>query len=218
MKKRISLLLALVLMLGCLPALGEGFAADYAAMNEAAASVLILTMYDKDDKELGKASGFMVFDDRHAVTTWLAISSAARIEVETDEGKKLGAFKVLGCDSACNLAILAFDESTGLQPLALNETRDVRRGAACVSIGAQNGVNSIRTGNIATFFRVQGFDLIQFTAPISEGASGGALLDEEGKVAAVTMFGISGEIGYTVVQNMNFALSIHHLMDVWAFC
>ena len=78
MKKRISLLLALVLMLGCLPALGEGFAADYAAMNEAAASVLILTMYDKDDKELGKASGFMVFDDRHAVTTWLAISSAAR--------------------------------------------------------------------------------------------------------------------------------------------
>lgn len=47
MKKRISLLLALVLMLGCLPALGEGFAADYAAMNEAAASVLILTMYDK---------------------------------------------------------------------------------------------------------------------------------------------------------------------------
>lgn len=218
MKKRISLLLALVLMLGCLPALGEGFAADYAAMNEAAASVLILTMYDKDDKELGKASGFMVFDDRHAVTTWLAISSAARIEVETDEGKKLGAFKVLGCDSACNLAILAFDESTGLQPLVLNETGDVRRGAACVSIGAQNGVNSISTGNIATFFRVQGFDLIQFTAPISEGASGGALLDEEGKVAAVTMFGISGEIGYTVVQNMNFALSIHHLMDVWAFC
>ena len=43
MKKRISLLLALVLMLGCLPALGEGFAPDYAAMNEAAASVLILT-------------------------------------------------------------------------------------------------------------------------------------------------------------------------------
>ena len=79
MKKRISLLLALVLMLGCLPALGEGFAADYAAMNEAAASVPILTMYDKDDKELGKASGFMVFDDRHAVTTWLAISSAARV-------------------------------------------------------------------------------------------------------------------------------------------
>ena len=92
------------------------------------------------------------------------------------------------------------------------------KGTQAEIICAKLNIPSISTGNIATFFRVQGFDLIQFTAPISEGASGGALLDEEGKVAAVTMFGISGEIGYTVVQNMNFALSIHHLMDVWAFC
>lgn len=218
MKKRISLLLALVLALGCLPVLGEGFATDYAAMNEAAASVLVLTMYDENEKELGKASGFMVFDDRHAATTWLAVSSAVRIEAETDDGRKLGAIRVLGCDSECNLAIIAFDEPTGLPPLTLNESGEVRRGAACVSIGAQNGVNSISTGNIATFFCVQGLNLIQFTAPISEGASGGALLDEEGRVAAVTMFGISGEIGYTVVQNMNFALSVRHLMDVWIFC
>ena len=96
MKKLISLFLALTLALGCLPALGEGFAADYAAMNEAAASVLVLTLYDDKDKEIGTASGFMAFDDRHAVTT-LAAVSAARIEAETDEGEKLGGIRVLGC-------------------------------------------------------------------------------------------------------------------------
>lgn len=218
MKKTLSLLLALLMALGVLSALSESFASDYAAMNEAAASVLVMTLYDEEDKEIGKASGFMAFDGRHAVTTWLAVSTAARIEIVTDEGQKLGAFKLLGCDSDCNIAILAFDEDTNLKPLALLEEGSARRAAACVSIAGQNGVNAINTGNIATTFSVQGLDLIQFTAPISNGASGGALLDENGLVAGVTMFGLSGEIGYTVVQNMNFALSVKHVIELWDFC
>ncbi|MBQ6645122.1 MAG: trypsin-like peptidase domain-containing protein [Clostridia bacterium] len=218
MKKTLSLLLALLMALGVLSALSESFASDYAAMNEAAASVLVMTLYDEEDKEIGKASGFMAFDGRHAVTTWLAVSTAARIEIVTDEGQKLGAFKLLGCDSDCNIAILAFDEDTNLKPLALLEEGNARRAAACVSIAGQNGVNAINTGNIATTFSVQGLDLIQFTAPISDGASGGALLDENGLVAGVTMFGLSGEIGYTVVQNMNFALSVKHVNELWDFC
>ncbi len=217
MKKLISLTLALLLALACLPALGEGFASDYAAMNEAAASVLVLTMYDENGKELGTASGFIAFDESHAVTSF-AVLEAARVEAVSDEGQALGPVKVLGCDSDCNLAILAFDEPTGLKPLEFNDSGTVRRGAACVSIGAQNGVNSITTGHIATAFTVKGLDLIQFTATISEGASGGALLDENGKVAAVTMFGLSGQIGYTVVQNMNFALSARHVTELWGFC
>ncbi|MBQ4227699.1 MAG: trypsin-like peptidase domain-containing protein, partial [Clostridia bacterium] len=218
MKKLLSLFLALMLALSCLYVQAESFASDYAAMNDAAASVLVLTLYDENDKELGTASGFMAFDERHAVTTWLAVSSAKRIKAVSDEGKELGAFKLLGCDSDCNLAILAFDESTGLKPLPLNAEEGVKRGAACVSIGAQNGYNSITTGNIANSFTMEGMDLIQFTASISDGASGGALLDENGKVAAVTMFGLSGEIGYTVVQNMNFALSARHIAELWYYC
>ena len=218
MRKLLSLFLALMLALSCLYVQAESFASDYAAMNDAAASVLVLTLYDENDKELGTASGFMAFDERHAVTTWLAVSSAKRIKAVSDEGKELGAFKLLGCDSDCNLAILAFDEPTGLKPLPLNAEEGVRRGAACVSIGAQNGYNSITTGNIANSFTMEGMDLIQFTASISDGASGGALLDENGKVAAVTMFGLSGEIGYTVVQNMNFALSARHIAELWNYC
>ncbi len=218
MKKYLSILLAILLVLNCNTVYTEDFASDYVAMNEAAASVLVLTLYDENDKEIGTASGFMAFDDSHAVTTFLAINTAARVEVVTDEGEKLGTFKVLGCDSDCNLAIIAFDQPTGLKPLELNEEGSVNRGAACVSIGAQNGVNSITTGNVATTFTAMGLNLIQFTASIAEGASGGALLDENGKVVGITLLGISGEIGYTVVQNMNFALSVSHLMVLWNFC
>ena len=117
MRKLLSLFLALLLALSCLYVQAESFASDYAAMNDAAASVLVLTLYDENDKELGTASGFMAFEDSHAVTTWLAVSSAKRIKAVSDDGKELGAFKLLGCDSDCNLAILAFDESTGLKPL-----------------------------------------------------------------------------------------------------
>ena len=51
MKRILSLILALMLVLGCFSALGESFASDYAAMNDAAASVLVLTLYDENDKE-----------------------------------------------------------------------------------------------------------------------------------------------------------------------
>ena len=219
MKRILSALLVLMLAFAAPAALsGQPFARDYAAMNEAAASALILTAYDKDGNETVTCSGFIAFDDSHAVTTWAAVSQAASLKVVADDGTDLGETKVLGCDSDCNLAILAFGEPTGLQPLAFNESGEVRRGASCVSIGAQDGVNAINTGNISNSFSAEGLDLIQFTAPVAEGVSGSALLNENGLVAGVTMFGLSGEIGYTVVQNMNFALSVRHVTELWDYC
>ncbi len=219
MKRILSALLVLMLAFAAPAALsGQPFARDYAAMNEAAASALILTAYDKDGNETVTCSGFIAFDDSHAVTTWAAVSQAASLKVVADDGTDLGETKVLGCDSDCNLAILAFGEPTGLRPLAFNESGEVRRGASCVSIGAQDGVNAINTGNISNSFSAEGLDLIQFTAPVAEGVSGSALLNENGLVAGVTMFGLSGEIGYTVVQNMNFALSVRHVTELWDYC
>lgn len=216
MKKAFALLLALVLALGSF-AQAESFASDYAAMNEAAASVIVFTLYDEKDKELGKASGFMAFDDSHAVTTWAAVSTAARVEAVSDAGDALGSFKVQGCDSDTDLAIIAFDEPTGLAPLALSENA-VRRGAACVSIGEQSGYNSISTGNISSFISAEGYDLIQFTAPIAEGSTGGALLDEYGRVAGMTLIGLSGDFGFWVVQNMNYAVGARHIAELWELC
>lgn len=216
MKKAFALLLALVLALGSF-AQAESFASDYAAMNEAAASVIVFTLYDEKDKELGKASGFMAFDDSHAVTTWAAVSTAARVEAVSDAGDVLGSFKVQGCDSDTGLAIIAFDEPTGLAPLALSENA-VRRGAACVSIGEQSGYNSISTGNISSFISAEGYDLIQFTAPIAEGSTGGALLDEYGRVAGMTLIGLSGDFGFWVVQNMNYAVGARHIAELWELC
>ena len=216
MKKAFALLLALVLAFGSF-AQAESFASDYAAMNEAAASVIVFTLYDEKDKELGKASGFMAFDDSHAVTTWAAVSTAARVEAVSDAGDVLGSFKLQGCDSDTGLAIIAFDEPTGLAPLALSENA-VRRGAACVSIGEQSGYNSISTGNISSFISAKGYDLIQFTAPIAEGSTGGALLDEYGRVAGMTLIGLSGDFGFWVVQNMNYAVGARHIAELWELC
>ncbi|MBQ3668687.1 MAG: hypothetical protein II920_05625, partial [Clostridia bacterium] len=135
MKRITALLLVLGLLMGCL-ASAEGFANDYARMNEAAASALILALYDEKGRQTGEMSGFMAFDDSHAVTALDAVTGAAKIEITDDSGEALGTFKILGSDSDCNLAILAFDEPTGLSPLEINESGEVRRGAACVSIAA----------------------------------------------------------------------------------
>ena len=64
MKRILSALLVLMLAFAAPAALsGQPFARDYAAMNEAAASALILTAYDKDGNETVTCSGFIAFDD-----------------------------------------------------------------------------------------------------------------------------------------------------------
>ena len=215
MKRTSALFLALVLVLTMATA-EERFSRDYAAMNEAAASALIITTYDAEGKESGVCSGFIAYDSRHAVTHCDALVGAASLAVCDDLGNDLGTVRVLGADSDIGLAILSFDEDTHLPALPLNDGGEVMRGSGCVAIGAEEGFNAVNAGNISSFFDNEGISYVQFTAPISQNAKGGALLDDEGRVAGMIL--TSYESPYVVAQNLNFALNIRHVNELWAYC
>ncbi len=216
MKRILAILLVLLLLSAGFAETADGFGSDYAAMNRAAGSALILVKKGAGGKELGVYSGFMAFDGKHALTVTEALDGASSLTAFDDAGNKLSGVKVLAADSDIGIAILAFDKKTALEPLALKTDAEIKRGTPCISIAADGKLNAINSGNISAFFTDKGVSYVQFTAPLSANATGGALFDDAGRVVGVTVSGY--ESPYGKVQNLNFAVDISHAQDLWELC
>lgn len=75
------------------------------------------------------------------------------------------------------------------------------RGQKVVAIGSPLGLfNSVSDGIISGFRTIRDVDMIQFTAPISHGSSGGAVLNMFGEVIGISTAGIDDG------QNINLAM------------
>ena len=75
------------------------------------------------------------------------------------------------------------------------------RGQKVVAIGSPLGLfNSVSDGIISGFREIDTVDMIQFTAPISHGSSGGAVLNMQGEIIGISTAGFDGG------QNINLAV------------
>ena len=81
------------------------------------------------------------------------------------------------------------------------KTAPLVRGQKVVAIGSPLGLfNSISDGIVSGFREINGIPMIQFTAPISSGSSGGALLDMYGRLVGLIT------AGFDKGQNLNLAV------------
>ena len=75
------------------------------------------------------------------------------------------------------------------------------RGQKVVAIGSPLGLfNSVSDGIISGFRTIGDVDMIQFTAPISSGSSGGAVLNMQGEIIGIST------AGFDSGQNINLAV------------
>lgn len=203
MKKAGLLSLVLFLMI-TLTAYADGFSTDVDAINEAAKSVLMLSIYDANDELIATASGFVVKNNMLLLTNYHVIEDARYLMGHSDDGFEYIINKVYLADPEKDLALLGFYSPTNLTPLELSGD-EVKRAESVVAIGSPKGLlNTVSMGNVSALFEDHGIYYIQFTAPISSGSSGGALFNDDGKVIGIsTMTYDDGG----VVQNLNFAVS-----------
>lgn len=212
MKKAVCLLLALCTLLSMYAVSESGFALDAARINEAAKSVVKLEQRDEDGNVIALASGFAAIAPGLVVTSALVVQSGEELVAVSDDGETLAVSGVLGVNTDSDIAIIALEDTDALTPLPINTEKHRLRGSDCVVIGAQGENISVSIGNMSGFFEEEDISLIQFTAPLAPGASGGPLLDEDGNVAGVTT-GFYYD-GTGVVQNLNFAVDISHALSL----
>ncbi|MBM7456517.1 hypothetical protein HNR62_002407 [Oceanisphaera litoralis] len=114
-------------------------------------------------------------------------------------------WRVTRVDPRRDLALLTLAEP--VRPLNFTHTMApfdrVRVGERVFAIGAPAGLDKTLTEGIVSALRTErGVRLIQTTAPITYGSSGGALFDAEGKLIGMTIKGVQAW------GNFNFALSM----------
>jgi S1-C subfamily serine protease len=130
---------------------------------------------------------------------------------------------VIGTDAFTDLAVLDI-EATGLLPIEQGSTTELEIGDAAIAVGNPLGLQggpSLTVGVISAFERqVQTgpnsqtdvlFGMLQTDAPITSGSSGGALVDEQGR-----LIGITSAIGVSNVgaEGIGFAIPIELVQRV----
>ena len=139
----------------------------------------------------GAGSGFVVTPDGYVMTNSHVVSNAKKIRVRSPNGETADA-QVMGDDPATDLAVVRID-ATGLAYLSIDGSLTPRVGQLAVAIGNPLGFEStVSTGVVSALgrsLRGKGNRLIdgviQHTAPLNPGNSGGPLLDGTGRVIGV---------------------------------
>lgn len=163
--------------------------------------------YKENGAGLSMGTGFFV-ENNKLVTAYHVINGAHFAKIKTPDGEIHSIKKVLGYDKFKDIAILETDFSS--QHTA-KITSDVKTGDVVYSLGSTKGYTDTFTqGIVSCEKRIlpelgNGAEYIQFTAPVSEGNSGGPVLDEYGLVAGFVA--LTNEAG----QNINFALPVSEI-------
>jgi len=135
-------------------------------------------------------AGFVINPCGILVTSLHVLGDASLITVRLAGGEVFNKVKVRAYDLARDLAVLESDRA-GLVSLPIDESRVPRPGERVVAIGHPMGLlNTVSDGIVCGVRRTRGgADLIQFTATVYHGSSGGPLLDEGGRVVGVVSIG-----------------------------
>ncbi|MCI8398478.1 MAG: trypsin-like peptidase domain-containing protein [Oscillibacter sp.] len=174
----------------------------------------------KKDLQSGEASGFFISPDGLAVTNHHALDDALRATATLVTGETYEIERVLWYDPDIDLALIRVSRTSlegELTPafacLTLSETgtADLRPGDEVYTLGNPLGLGlAVSSGIVSAVEREvenYGLPMVMNTADISQGSSGGALLNVYGHVVAVT----SG--AYTYGNNMYLAVPIDPVLD-----
>lgn len=148
-------------------------------------SVVTVLSFDGAGKQFGLGSGFIVREDGLVVTNYHVIQSASSVEIR---GKDIGSFRVKGVvavDRGMDFAVLKI-AAKDLPAIPLGNSNLVELGEGVVAIGNPKGLTgTVSAGLISQIRDDDDFAILQISAPIYPGNSGGPLINKRGDVIGV---------------------------------
>lgn len=142
-----------------------------------------------DGQVHGVGTGFIVSADGRIVTNAHVVDGADSVKVTLADGRKVDG-KVLGSDTATDIAVVKVDAGESLPTVAFGDSTALKVGQDVVAIGNPFGLgNSVTAGIVSALGRDINsgpFDnYIQTDAAINKGNSGGPLFNTEGEVVGI---------------------------------
>lgn len=173
---------------------------SYEQLASLATSVVMIKTFGEDDKVLCYGSGVILHQDGYILTNLHVVGGGKYYSVlyENDTNEYI-THQFVKYHDMHDLAILKVDRIS--HPLPVKMDGQLVRGQKIVAIGSPLGLfNSVSDGIVSGFRDIRQMSMIQFTAAISNGSSGGALLDMHGRLVGLIT------AGFDDGQNLNLAV------------
>jgi serine protease Do len=167
----------------------------------------------------GTGSGVIYSSDGYIVTNNHVVEFADKIEVTLYDNRKFAA-TIVGTDARADLAVLKIEGATNLPTLLLADSDRAKIGQWVLAVGNPLNLNSTVTAGIISakgrdIDIIKGRDaieaFIQTDAAVNPGNSGGALVDDEGRLLGINT-AISTRTGY--FQGYSFAIPVNIMTKI----
>ena len=202
-----AMYLALLLFLGAKEAVAQT-AQEIA--KKAFGSTVLLVMEDANDHHLSFGSGFFVREGEIASNLHVVKGAAKGFAKLVGEKTKYDIEGITAVDPKRDLVVLKIS-ARRWPALPIGNSDAVQVGESVYAVGNPQGFEGTFSQGIISSIREVGNDkLLQITAPISPGSSGGPVLSGKGEVIGISVAFFSGG------QNLNFAIPSNYLKTLIA--
>jgi serine protease Do len=134
------------------------------------------------------------------ITNCHIVQDARAIAIK--QGKDIRSASLVSASPDTDRCILAVEKSLASYARTVRAFDSLKIGEAVVSIGSPHGLeNTLGQGIVSGLRRADGMRVVQTTAPISPGSSGGGLFDASGNLVGITTFTLRD------AEALNFAIA-----------
>jgi len=188
----------------------------YAANVDSCVSINVSTtrnIFGQTTKTASAGSGFIITEDGYIVTNCHVVSGGGSVKVTLYDGSTYDG-AVVGSDEEFDIAVVKI-EASGLKPVVIGDSSALQVGDDVAAIGNPLGelTFSMSEGIVSCVNRminVEGtpFNMIQVTAAVNSGNSGGPLFNSYGEVVGIVSAKYSSASNGTSAEGLGFAIPI----------
>lgn len=181
----------------------------------------VVSVVTQQQPAVSRGSGYLATSDGYIVTNIGVIAGAGGMTVLVPGDGKAHEARLVDYDCQTGVAVLKIDKVSGLPTLGFADPNALQQGQVTVAVGGPFDGSAVTPGYVSAMHRVVSIpnpsapnkqlelsDIVQTSARVNSGTSGGPLLNVQGQVIAVAMSpqpasGISG-----------FGLNVADIQDV----
>lgn len=170
-------------------------------------SVVQIVTYDQEGKPLSQGSGFFISTDGAVITNKHVMEGYKSATIKTYNGQIFDVTKIIKEDpDNADIIEIGTSAPNDLSRELLLSSSLPELGESIVVIGSPLGLEQTVSDGIVSGLRIyEGVPIIQMTAPISPGSSGGPVFNMRGTLIGIATF------QSTEGQNLNFAISSRYM-------
>lgn len=169
---------------------------------------VILVLFDENGEAVKSGSGFFISPDLVATNYHVVANTYGGVVKSLGNSMINKIEKVEAVNSTFDLALLRTERPSDAT-LELGDSGNLNIGQPVFVVGNPQGLEGTFSSGLVSSIRRFGDNyLVQMTAPISPGSSGGPVLNDAGKVVGVSVGMLQGG------QNLNFAIPSEYLVNL----